>query len=116
MNWIYFVLAETIGFTALNPSFLRAGHVLSLIYTSIFHSVSNLQRGNFVIREESTNEDRDEYNFEPPPIELYTQFSLLTYFSYCLYHAFLVRKWKNENRTSVFTDGPSATKGNKFVF
>ena len=78
VNWIYFVLAETIGFTALNPSFLRAGHVLSLTNNSIFHSVSNLQRGNFVIREESQR-DEDEYRFEPPPIELYTQFSLLTY-------------------------------------
>ena len=78
MNWIYFVLAETIGFTALNPSFLRAGHVLSLTNSSLLHSVSNLQRGNFVIREESQR-DEDEYRFEPPPIELYTQFSLLTY-------------------------------------
>ena len=53
-------------------------YVLGLTNNSIFHSFSNLQRGNFVIREESTN-DRDEYKFEPPPIELYTQFSLLTY-------------------------------------
>ena len=78
VNWIYFVLAETIGFTSLNPSFLPSGHVMSLTNDSLFYSVSNLQRGNFVIREEST-EDYDEYRFEPPPIELYTQFSLLTY-------------------------------------
>ena len=84
VNWIYFVLAETIGFTALNPRYLHPQqwggpfYVLGLTNSSLLHSVSNLQRGNFVIREESQR-DEDEYRFEPPPIELYTQFSLLTY-------------------------------------
>ena len=62
-----------IGFEVLNPEFSSAGHVWSLTNNSHFYSMSNLQRGKFY------KLGNDKYVYEPPPIELYTQFSLLTY-------------------------------------
>ena len=60
-----------IGFETLNPSFGFYNHVWSLTNNSHLQSVSNLQRGQ--------SSDGYIHSYEPPPIELYTQFSLLTY-------------------------------------
>ena len=62
-----------IGFQALNPPYAWLNHVWSLSNNSHFDSVSNLQRGKFY------EIGSDDYFYEPPAIELYTRFSLLTY-------------------------------------
>ena len=63
-----------IGFQVLNPSLMHLNHVWSLTNNS--HFVSNLQRGKFY---EDFGGVSYTYLYETPPIELYTQFSLLTY-------------------------------------
>jgi hypothetical protein len=64
-----------IGFQVLNPESLMVpiNHAWSLTNNSNLNSISKLQRGTFF-------EIRDYvWYYEPPAIELYTQFSLLTY-------------------------------------
>ena len=64
-----------IGFAVLNPQNHAAfviNHAWSLTNNSHFDSVFILQRGKFY-------ETSGDYVYEPPAIELYTQFSLLTY-------------------------------------
>ena len=66
-----------IGFQALNPFYdlVPKNHVWSLTNNSHFDSLSNLQRGSFY---EVTYTIQGQ-SYEPPPIEMYTQFSLLIY-------------------------------------
>ena len=64
--------AEMMGFQCLDPQFSDAGyHIYPIVNSSIF----NIQRGKF-------NEFKDVYNsaYDPPPLEIYTFFSLQTYF------------------------------------
>ena len=61
-----------ISFQLLNPSMTYKQHALSLTNNSHFYSVSNIQRGTFY-------EISHHQTYVSPPIELYTQFSLLTY-------------------------------------
>ena len=63
------------GFQVLDPTRYWGSHVSSLTNNSHFDSVSNLHRGTYY----TINTIRSVYNYEAPPIELYTQFSLLTY-------------------------------------
>ena len=71
----FLILAEMIGFQVLNPetTYLDVNHVWSLTNNSNFNSISNLQRGEYY------EIQGNRWYYEPPAIELYTQFSLLTY-------------------------------------
>ena len=73
------VSAEMIGFTTMHPTYIGAG-VQFFTKNSRLNSISNIMRGQYIFTGSLSPARKPDPYYEPVPLELYVQFSFLSYF------------------------------------
>ena len=73
------VTAEMIGFTTMHPTYIGAG-VQFFTNNSRLNSISNIMRGQYIFTGSLSPAGIPDPYYEPVPLELYVQFSYLSYF------------------------------------
>ena len=73
------VSAEMIGFTTMHPTYIGAG-VQFFTNNSRLNSISNIMRGQYIFTGSLSPACEPDPYYEPVPLELYVQFSFLSYF------------------------------------